>query len=341
MSITLKQIAALAGVHKSTVDKVIHNRPGVSEAKRQQIRRLLDEYGYESNPLAKALNYQKKKMKVAVVLPTVDAQPILKQGMELVRQDFNSFNVEVEYYEMPFSDAEGQARCLRKLSTTDVSGIVLLPIEAPVVIEAMKALQEAKIPVVVVNSDLEDAPHLCFVGQDMEQAGRIAARMFDLCMPQGGTLGIISSQNMRAVKQRECAFKAYLGENFSRISIAEAVDIKESSEDAYLQTIGLLERHPELDALFITCGRVPDICRAIRDKGMQGKLTVMCYEKYPEIATLVRDGEIACTISGDLAEQGRLAMRLLFQNLIYEHEPKRKIFYTKNEILLKENIINK
>ena len=56
MGITLKQIADMAGVHKSTVDKVIHNRPGVSDAKRQQIRALLKEYGYESNPLAKALN---------------------------------------------------------------------------------------------------------------------------------------------------------------------------------------------------------------------------------------------------------------------------------------------
>ena len=49
MSVTLKQIADMAGVHKSTVDKVIHDRPGVSEAKREQIRALLKEYGYESN----------------------------------------------------------------------------------------------------------------------------------------------------------------------------------------------------------------------------------------------------------------------------------------------------
>ena len=86
MGITLKDIAAMAGVHKSTVDKVIHNRPGVSDAKRQEIRRLLEEYNYESNPLAKALNYQKNKGLIAVVLPVVDALPELKEGVELVRQ---------------------------------------------------------------------------------------------------------------------------------------------------------------------------------------------------------------------------------------------------------------
>ena len=35
MGITLKEIEEIAGVHKSTVDKVIYNRPGVSDARRQ------------------------------------------------------------------------------------------------------------------------------------------------------------------------------------------------------------------------------------------------------------------------------------------------------------------
>ena len=90
MGITLQQIADLAGTTKSTVDKVIHNRPGVSEKKRQEIKKLLEEYGYEANPLAKALNYQKRKMKVAVVLPNISAAPDIKKGFEIVRQDFQS-----------------------------------------------------------------------------------------------------------------------------------------------------------------------------------------------------------------------------------------------------------
>ena len=63
MGITLKEIEEIAGVHKSTVDKVIYNRPGVSDARRQQIRKLLDEYGYETNPVGKTLSCQKKNMK--------------------------------------------------------------------------------------------------------------------------------------------------------------------------------------------------------------------------------------------------------------------------------------
>lgn len=338
MGITLKQIAELAGVHKSTVDKVIHNRPGVSDAKRQQIRQLLNEYGYESNPLAKALNYQKKKMTVAVVLPVVDAMPILKEGMEIVRQDFTSFNVDVVYHEMPFSDAEAQARCLHQLCTQEVAGVVLSPIEDPKVAQALEKLNAAHIPVITVNSDLADAPRMCFVGQNMEQSGQVAARLTGLLLGGSGTLGIISSHDMRAVVHRRRAFEHYLAACWPQLQIAETVDIQETPEAAYQSALALLERQPTLEALFITCGCVPDICRAVRDKGLAGKLAILCYERYPAITELVRNGEISCTISGDLVEQGRLAMRLLFEHIIYDRIPEHKEVYTKNEILLRENI---
>ncbi|MGN1013952.1 MAG: LacI family DNA-binding transcriptional regulator [Butyricicoccus sp.] len=338
MGITLKQIAELAGVHKSTVDKVIHNRPGVSDAKRQQIRKLLDEYGYESNPLAKALNYQKNKMTVAVVMPEVDALPFLKHGMELVHQDFNSFNIEIEYHTMPFSDPKGQAACLRKLGKDGVSGVVLLPIEDPAVEAALVQLHQDNIPVVTVNSDLSNAPRLCFVGQDMEQAGRVAARMAELLLPFGGQLGIVSSRHMRAVKQREQAFQEYLKQHSKEIVVQETVITQESPEDAYQTTMELLERHPQMNALFITCGCVPDICRAMQDAERADQMTVLCYECYPMIKELLQKQTIDCTISGDLGGQGRLAMRMLFEYLIYDRQPQALRVFTKNEILLRENI---
>lgn len=334
MGITLKDIAAMAGVHKSTVDKVIHNRPGVSDAKRQEIRRLLEEYNYESNPLAKALNYQKNKGLIAVVLPVVDALPELKEGMELVRQDFSSFNFEIEYHEVPFPDGKAQARCLHKLCEQGVSGVVLNPIEDPAVTAVLEALSAAKIPVVTVNSDL--APRFCFVGQDMEQAGHTAARLAALLLNKNGTVGVISSRAMRAVVQRREAFAQYLSENWPGIRIAETLDIQENPEDAYRAASEFLSRRPDLDALYITCGCVPDLCRALRDRNL--RLPVICYERYPAIVELVRGGEIACTISGGLRNQGRLAMRLLFEYLIYDRLPDGPTVFTKNEILFRENI---
>ena len=181
MSITLKQIAELAGTTKSTVDKVIHDRPGVSDKKRKEIRALLDQYGYEANPLAKALNYQKKKMTVAVVLPDVDAKPFIKKGIELVLQDLNSFNINIRYYEMAVDDNQ-EGECLEKIlaDTREISGILLLPLEGPRVRAAMEEFSRRHIPVITLNTELYGAPSICYVGQNPSQSAKTAARMLQL-----------------------------------------------------------------------------------------------------------------------------------------------------------------
>ena len=336
MGITLKQIADMAGVHKSTVDKVIHNRPGVSDTKRQQIRALLQEHGYESNPLAKALNYQKKKMTIGVVLPLVNATPDLRRGIELVRQDFNSFNIEIDYRTIDYGNVDAQVSCLRDFRLAGVAGVVVSPMESEAVLAELNALHEANIPVVVVHSDLANAPCLCFVGQDMQQAGQVAARMLHL-LTDSGKIGVVTSRHkLHSVELREQAFADYIS-HYPELTIADTIDTQESPDVAYAQTQAMLRRHADLNALFITCGCVTDVCRAVRDAALPVQPSIVCFERYPEIMELLRQGEITCTISGDLQEQGRLAMRFLFEYIIYDRTPECSTVYTKNEIIIAEN----
>ena len=46
MKMTIRKIAELAGTSRSAVDKVIHDRPGVSEAVRQEVLRVIEQTGY-------------------------------------------------------------------------------------------------------------------------------------------------------------------------------------------------------------------------------------------------------------------------------------------------------
>ena len=176
MSVTLKQIADMAGVHKSTVDKVIHDRPGVSEAKREQIRALLEQYGYESNPLAKALNYQKKKLTVGILLAHTAASAALRRGIERVRQDFASFNIALDLRETESADTEQQAACLREFRESGAAGVIACTADNEAVQTALCALHDADIPLILVHSAPKNVPCLCRIEQDVQQAGRTAAR---------------------------------------------------------------------------------------------------------------------------------------------------------------------
>ena len=68
MKVTIKKIAEIAEVHPSTVDKVLHNRPGVSDEVRERIRKLIDEFGYKPNPAGRVLQKQGKEFVIAAIL---------------------------------------------------------------------------------------------------------------------------------------------------------------------------------------------------------------------------------------------------------------------------------
>ena len=341
MGITLKQIAEMAGTTKSTVDKVLHDRPGVSEKKRQEIKELLRKYGYEANPLAKALNYQKRKMKVAVVLPQISAAADIKRGMDVVRQDFMSFNIQLDYHELGASDAEGQVRALRAIEEEEPAGLIILPVRSEKVTDAVRRVVRKKIPVVIVNSEIPVEGVLCYVGQDMIRSGAAAARMLQLLTQGKAEIGIISCKNMIGHEQREQSFIQTVNRCYPELHIQDIKYIEETPEDAYGKTLEVFAEHPEIDALFVTCGCVEDICRAVRASGRGGdeikQPAIVCYEKYAEIIDLVKKGEIACTLTGGLSKQGRIAMRVMFEYLVYDQVPSKKAYYFKNRIIIKEN----
>ena len=64
MRVTMKEIAERAGVHQATVDKVVHNRVGVSDEVRAKVQAIIDELGYKPNPTGRVLQRQGKKYRI-------------------------------------------------------------------------------------------------------------------------------------------------------------------------------------------------------------------------------------------------------------------------------------
>ena len=57
--IRIKDIAELSGVSVGTVDRVLHNRPSVSQKAREKVEKALKEMDYHPNVYASALAYNK------------------------------------------------------------------------------------------------------------------------------------------------------------------------------------------------------------------------------------------------------------------------------------------
>lgn len=61
--VTLREIAKLAGVSRSTVSRVINNHPSVRLQTRDRVLRVIQEHGFEPDPVARSLSLQRSRKK--------------------------------------------------------------------------------------------------------------------------------------------------------------------------------------------------------------------------------------------------------------------------------------
>ena len=71
MAVTIKDVAALAGVSTSTVSRVCNNNPAISKETQERVRRAMAELGYEGNSSSEPAAPQPIKM-IGIVLPPAD-----------------------------------------------------------------------------------------------------------------------------------------------------------------------------------------------------------------------------------------------------------------------------
>ena len=65
---TLQEIAQAAGVSTGTVDRVLHNRKGVSQKTKEKIQAIIEENGYEPNLIARQLKNNKTTKKINIII---------------------------------------------------------------------------------------------------------------------------------------------------------------------------------------------------------------------------------------------------------------------------------
>lgn len=341
MGITIKEIAAKAGVHRSTVDKVLHNRPGVSDTVRERIQKIIDESNYQINPIGKALKMQERRLRIKVLLLEVDARPYLQSGMEEILKDFGSFQVDTEYCTISYPDVESQAELLRKYIKERADGIILSPINSPEIVRRINECAEEGIPVVTVNTDIKGSRRLCYIGQEAFKAGRAAGRLMGEFLNGRGKVAVFTSDGddyqSFPFGTRESGFRQLMAEEYPGVEILPSIYTRENAQTIQDEMRKLCEREPQLAGIFITCGGVKAV-GGVLEEYRRRHIRLVCYEDYPDILKLMEKGIVTATLDSEIVSQGKRAMEVLMNYLIYDKKPQRKHLYSKINILLKESL---
>ena len=142
---TIKEIAQLAGVSSAAVSRYL-NGGYVSEEKKEQIRKVIEETGYQPSAQARMLRTKKASL-VGVVVPKINSESIsrITAGIESVLAERG--------YQMLLAGTDNtpakEVEYLRLFENYPVDGIIL--VGTIFTAGHRKFLKETKVPVVVIG----------------------------------------------------------------------------------------------------------------------------------------------------------------------------------------------
>ncbi|RZL40708.1 MAG: LacI family transcriptional regulator [Rubrivivax sp.] len=191
-----------------------------------------------------------------------------------------------------------------------VAGIVLAPSDPDALVPAIKKAWEARIPVVLIDSQVSDAGkpyYQSFLTTDNRAAGERCAKEL---IAKVGTTGKVAVMSYVAGAGSEVgrvgAFTAYLKAN-SKLEIVGPFYSQSQMATAMNQTTDVLAAHRDLKAIFgANEPTAVGMGRALVQSGRAGKVVAIGFDGNQDLQHFVRDG----TLNG-IAVQGSFQMGFL------------------------------
>lgn len=336
---TIRNIAEASGVSRGTVDKVLNNRIGVSDAVRERVKQVAERLGYRPNPAGKALAFQKKPITLGVIFlsPENVIFKMLRKGAEAAGEEFADFGLKLEFIVMDRVAPEEQLRCLDVLKQKGISGLILSPLQDPRIAESLSKLIESGTPVITTNTDLPDSARLCFVGQNLVQSGRVAGELMGGLLPIRSKIAILSGQpTIKALKERIAGFLANITERHSQLTVVQIVEDVDGDASGFDRTMEICRNHPDIDGLYITGLGIKGACDALKTLQLD-RVRVICFDAQPETLALLKEKRVDFTITQDPYQQGYKPVHLLYEYFFANKTPIRTCYHTQLKILTCEN----
>ena len=199
----INEIAKLAGVSRATVSRYLNNGY-VSEEKKKNISRVIEETGYQPSSQAQRLRTKKTKL-VGVILPKIDSNTIsrevagisdilTKKGYQLILANTNN-------------SVEEELKYLSLFRDNQVDGVIFI---ATILTKQHREMMKGfKVPIVLLGQQLDGYP--CIFQDDYKAAVNLTEQM----VKTGKKFGYITvtDKDEAVGRQRKSGVEKVLGEN--------------------------------------------------------------------------------------------------------------------------------
>jgi LacI family transcriptional regulator len=340
----VKEIARRANVSIGTVDRVIHNRKGVSEETKKKINAIIAEMNFQPNKMASLLA-SRKILKFAILIPAVSDEtdywsyPLngIKQAAEEIRQ----FGVTVNYHFYDLNSKSSFHTVAEEMLQNEPDAILIAPSFVEESIIFTQKIRELELPLVFINSDLPDQPGLAYIGPELYQSGKLAAQLINFAIQKQDkilTLNLSTDlENNHHLLRKEQGFKRFF-ESSGKLNEVITLNINDTKLAAAEKALlPVLEAEPAIKAIFVTNSRV-NVIAEILAKHKRTDILLVGYDFLKKNIDYLITGQITFLICQRPKEQGYLGLMALYKHLFKISEVEKST-YMPIDIITRENYL--
>lgn len=340
MSVTIKQISEISGVSRGTVDRVLHGRGRVSPEKEALVHRVAEQLGYKPNLAGKALAARKKSYTIGVLL-TAEGVSFFDEVIRGVRQaagELADYGITVIVKTIKGYNSAVQLREMEALRR-QVNALILNPINEPEIVAEINALAKDGVPVITLNTDVEESRRLCYIGPDYQKSGEAACGMMGLLLAGMGKIGILTgSVKILGHNQRIAGVRGVIRERLPGLIVEDLDETGDDDIRAYAAASRMLRNHPDLDGLILVAAGSYGVCRAVLELPERDRPRIVSMDCVPTTVEMLKRGVIQATVCQQPFTQGYQAVQQAFRYLVQGEIPSEERIFMETEIRIRETV---
>lgn len=312
--LTVKRIALLAGVSIGTVDRVLHERGGVSDSTKKMIEAIVREGDYRPNIMARQLALGKDwRFHVVMPLERQDSEywGLCRAGVEKAIETLAAYRVSVSIHYFDRYDAGSCRDLLARIAENPGNGLLLAPV-LPAEFSAFLANLDPSVPYAFFDGWIEGLAPRFSIYQDAWKSGYLAGKILCLLAPRGTLAAVNAHGEDIHIGHRIEGFRAALADRGRKAIVADCRRAEDPvSRNTFMRE--LFSLGDGIEGILVVNSAGHYFGHWLAEKGQKHGCALVSWDLVPENFRALREGRIDCVISQRPEEQTRMGLELLFR----------------------------
>ncbi len=331
MSVTIKDIAKLAGTSRATVDRVIHNRGNVNKELEAKIKEIIKETNFTINEFGRGLVNLNKEYIIYLIINSIGNE-FFETVLTAINNALKEYkNIKLVVDKLKGYKEEDQIKSIQKASNYENLNLLLItPINSTSVADE---LNNIKIPIITINNDIE-IERLAFIGCDYTNSGKIAGDLAKLILSdEGHVLIVAGSFKLFGHRQRVEGFQKVLNKH-SKNYLFDIIENEDDDEISY-KLVKSAIANKNYNLIYFCAGGISGGIKAVQE--INKDIKIITVDETKAVIESLKNGLITATVTQQPIKQGTNAISIAVDYLIYGKKPAKILNYTSNDVKLKNS----